>query len=557
MILYKRDPFLILRQVSKSCLTLQLMLLLMGQAALAQFTEKDKISLSFENCVYYGSQKNDLSVHLSTDYSGKTDFLSVKSAKWEDITSLFEYSDSKEYKSSGTKDISKYIQKGKPLFIAFKYTGKPSANSSQRMWIIRNLLTKRSGTNLETSDLIFVNNPDNDQNVSWEMFGKAFRYRSQLTKKAAESWAIIEVFPDKKTAEAKKANNSGDTVSAVTEKTVSNLVSQEEIRIAMESLYLGKGPDFTKYAHPKIEITKKFKETGHERWHIKYLVDENEYAYAYILIPAGITKGQKLPAVLAPHPTANTGKDRVVGIYPEPPKNEKDQVERENRRYATDLVERGFVVFAPDRAAYGERRLENGTYKTEMPAFQKYLSAKHPGFSLVGKNVYDLRIALNVLIGLDFVDAENIGVIGHSLGAWDAIMLVAFEPRIKAAVVNSGGMVAFDSKLWDPNSEDLKEYLKNPKKSDLGKNTNLFIMMAAPRAILYQYSLFDSFNKGNPNILEAHRHITEYYQSILKKKRVDFNFYMHNAGHDFTRESRMLSYAWLEARLKKRSDIIN
>ncbi|WP_353136304.1 DUF5017 domain-containing protein [Pseudopedobacter sp.] len=557
MISYKTHPFLLLRKMYKSSAILLIVLLLTAQSTFSQFADKDKITLSFESSVYYGSQKNDLSVHLSTDYTGKADFSAVKSAKWEDITSLFDYADSKAYIPSGIKDISKYIQKGKPLFIAFKYMGDASANSTQRMWIIRNLIAQRAGTNLETSDLIFVNNPENDENVGWEMFGKAFRYRSRLTKKASESWAIVEVFPDKKTAEAKKANISGKTTGAATEKAASNQVSQDEIRTAMENLYLGKGPDFTKYAHPKMEVINKFKEVGYERWHIKYLVDENEYAHAYLLIPSGIVKGKKLPAVICPHPTADIGKDRVVGIYAEPAKNEKDQISRENRRYATDLVEKGFVVIAPDRAAYGERRLENGTYKTEMPAFQKYLNAKHPGFSLVGKSVYDLRIALNVLISLDFVDSENIGVIGHSLGAWDAIMLVAFEPRVKAAVVNSGGMLTFDQKLWDPNSGDLREYLKNPQKSNLGKNTNLFIMMAAPRAILYQYSLFDSFNKGNPNILEAHRSITEYYQSILKKKWVDFNFYMHNAGHDFTRESRMLSYAWLEARLKKRSDIIN
>ncbi|MFD1628333.1 DUF5017 domain-containing protein [Pseudopedobacter beijingensis] len=163
----------------------------------AQFKKGDDVLISFQNSVYYGSQTNDLSVLLSTDFNGKSDFASLKSAKWEDLTSLFEYTDSKEIKHSGEKSLSKYLQEGKPLFIAFKYTGKESAKPSQRMWIIKSFMVKKGGKKLQTSDVMFINNPENDENVGWELWGQGstFRFRSNMTKKASESWAVLEIKP--------------------------------------------------------------------------------------------------------------------------------------------------------------------------------------------------------------------------------------------------------------------------------------------------------------------------------------------------------------------------
>jgi dienelactone hydrolase len=527
---------MMIKSLHRNTLMIFLLLVTLGNVK-AQFKKGDEVNFSFQSSVLYGSQTDDLSVHISTDYTGKADFGSLKAAQWKDITSSFDFGVSKEFKTSGIASLSKYIEKDKPLFIAFKYTGKASEKGSQRMWIIRNVLAKRGSEKLSISDMKFVNDLNNEANVGWEIFGEGLRYRSRMTKKSSESWAVIEIFAD------------GKQVAAAPQS--SNLVSQQEVIESMERLYLSKGPDLKKYGHPKMVVLQKVKVDTYERWHIKYLVDENEFAYAYILIPNDVIgKGKKLPAVMCPHPTSDIGKDRVVGIYSTPAKDEKDQISRENRMYAIDLVKRGFVVFAPDRAAFGQRRLANEKYKTEMPAFQKYLSSRHPGFSLIGKNVYDLKIGLNVLAGLDFVDAQNIGIIGHSLGAWDAIMLIAFEPRIKAAVVNSGGMIKYTPGLWNQNSNELRSYLQNPSKVELGKNANLFIMMAAPRSVLYQYSLADPYAKGKPDLLESFRDISKYYQTVSKEKKVDFNYYLHGEGHDFTKESRMLSYEWLEKKLK-------
>ncbi len=328
-------------------------------------------------------------------------------------------------------------------------------------------------------------------------------------------------------------------------------VSREELRLAIARIYMDKGPTLHSTPTPEMEIISKTKEKDHERWHIKYLVDIDEYAYAYILIPSNKQKGNKLPLVLCPHPTAETGKDRVVGIYQEPAKDEQEKIGRENRQYALDLVRRGFIAFAPDRAAYGQRRRANGTgnNKAEMVLHEQELQKRYPGWGLTGKSIYDLQKALDMLTTFDFVDPKNIGIVGHSLGAWDAILLAALDERIKATVVNAGGMVNYRPELWK-NPKALRNYLADTVRiNSLNTNANIFLMLAAPRSVLYQYSLFDSRNRGNSQLLECFREVVNYYTKLNQSKTADFNYFLHGYGHDFPIESRELSYIWFEKRL--------
>lgn len=329
------------------------------------------------------------------------------------------------------------------------------------------------------------------------------------------------------------------------------LVTQNDIRLSMQELYLAMGPDYANYEHPQVHILSKITEEGYERWHIKYLVDENEYCYAYLLVPANMQEGAKLPVVICPHPTTEIGKDKVVGIYPGPATTIAEQISRENRMYALDIVKKGYIAFAPDRAGYGERQLlSDGNYEAQTAAFQNYLTEKHLGFTLTGKNVYDLKIGLNVLESFDFVDKDKISILGHSLGAMDALMLIAFDSRIKAAVVNSGAMMRFEDVWWDKNSDELATYLKKPSKNGmLDKHVNLFMMMAAPRPVLYQVSPADPSN-WQPNQIEAHRKIDAYYRSLTGKTKTDYDFFIHGQGHDFNKVSRDLSYTWLDEKLK-------
>jgi hypothetical protein len=332
-----------------------------------------------------------------------------------------------------------------------------------------------------------------------------------------------------------------------------NPVTWEELRQTLYGYY-GWGKTYPKPLPPEVKILDKKKEKTYERWHIKYRVDANEYSYGYLLIPLPFpAKGKRLPLVMAPHPTSLIGKDRVLGIYAEPPADEKEVAERAARSYARDLVNDGFVVFAPDRAAYGERRLlKNGeNYKAQMAAYSKYLHTFRPGWRLTaGKNVWDLQRALDFLVTYDFIDPKNIGTIGHSLGAWDSIMLIATDDRVKTAVVNSGGMLHYNAALWH-DDKALRDYMNDPKQQTLSNITNIMFMLCAGRSLLYDFSTKDPYDRGGPNLVDNYRAVRKAFDEDEKKwGKTDFSFYIHSKGHDFPPEARALAYAWLKEKLR-------
>src|SRR5690606_9133002 len=165
-------------------------------------------------------------------------------------------------------------------------------------------------------------------------------------------------------------------------------------------------------------------------------------------------------------------------VYDELAKDRNDSLKRSSGHYGLDLVRKGFVVFAPDRAGYGERRLlEDQEFKANMSTYSKKMREKYPKFGLNGKAIWDLKVGLDLMLAYNFVDSKNIGIIGHSLGAWDAILFSAMDDRVKATVTSSGGMVAYLPELWTEDQTALKSYLNSPSQQSLTKNTNIFLML--------------------------------------------------------------------------------
>jgi|GEM_PF-1146161 len=526
----------------------------------------DKYELTFRSSVVYGSQKNDLSIYVSTDFKGGNSLESINTAGWENITGMATLSEGSAFVESGTIDISKLSKPGQPLFIAFRYSAPAAPKPTQRMWRITRLNVKHNNKALNLSEWLFINHEANDENVGWEKMEKVtgVQYRSRMTKKQSESWAIVQVLlPNTQNVigegNAQTRTTSANSTTIGTKMTKPNqtdspnasLVTREDLKAAMYKAYLasGPGPEIAKQLG-QMEVLEKVKVDGYERWHVKYKVDQDEYAYAFILLPLDYAQRGKLPLMLCPHPTYNPGKNRVVNLYDEPAKDKKDQAKREARQYAVDLVKRGFAVFAPDRAGYGERRLllDKG-YKENMSAFSKKMREKYPKFGLNGKAIWDLKVGLDLMLAYNFVDSKNIGIIGHSLGAWDAILFSAMDDRVKATVTSSGGMVAYLPELWTEDQTALKSYLNSPSQQSLTKNTNIFLMLNASRSVLYTYSLRDPYYKGQPQLVDGYPTIYQYYKTHNPQKRADISYFLHNDGHDFPPAIRAATYIWLEERL--------
>ncbi len=328
--------------------------------------------------------------------------------------------------------------------------------------------------------------------------------------------------------------------------------------------YFGPGPGPEDIVPPEVEVVEERDMGDHVRRTLRYLVEEGEHGEAYLLLPKPLPNAENpVPLALCPHPTHALGKDSVIGNFREPPADEQEAEHRGQRMYALELVRRGFVVFAPDRAAYGARRVvENErSGRRLMEAYrEQFFDERWPEWRLTsGKMVWDLQRALDFLLEYDFVDSGNVGIIGHSLGGWDAMMFTAVDERVTAAVANGGGAIDFMPELWT-DAEARRRALADPDGSNLNlrRMTNIFLMGIAPRSFLYLRADNDSGETPGPaRIREHYPLVVDYYRQAAGNRPVTWHapvaFYYHSNEHGFEAEARALAYTWLEIQLGMRT----
>lgn len=129
---------------------------------------------------------------------------------------------------------------------------------------------------------------------------------------------------------------------------------------------------------------------------------------ANLYLPSGART--PAPAILCPHGHSDGGK--AADAY---------------QRLYIGLVQRGFVVLAPDAIGYGERE-ELGHWQIGSPFLI--------GSSLIGMEVWDNQKCLDVLCARPEVDAERLGCMGNSGGGGQTMWTSALDERIAAAVVS-------------------------------------------------------------------------------------------------------------------------
>ena len=328
--------------------------------------------------------------------------------------------------------------------------------------------------------------------------------------------------------------------------------------------YYGRGPTEADIVDPEPELVCEEDLGDHIRQTISYRVEKDERISGYLLLPKPWPEpGQKVPLILCPHPTNMAGKDSVINNYKEPPKDAADAAYRRERQTALDLVRLGFVVFAPDRAGYGQRALlKNGEgARKQMDAYAVELKKRWPHLNLTtGKTVWDLQRALDFLLEYEFVDAERVGIIGHSLGAWDSMLLTAVDERVKVSVANAGGTIHFDRILWT-DLEKRREYMRDSANKGLNGMSNLMLMSIAPRPFLHLRAINDSYEKGKPNLLEGYRLLVEYYGMAAghpeKEWHAPVGVYYHANEHGFDADARALAYQWLAMHLDLKKKCTN
>lgn len=305
--------------------------------------------------------------------------------------------------------------------------------------------------------------------------------------------------------------------------------------------YIGELPERPP-ANPRI--LSRSEQSGHTRLHISYDSAYGDTITAYLLLPDASLfprpAGAGYPAVMALHPTVETGKDDIATALGRP-----------NRRYALELVQRGYVVLAPDSITAGER------IYPDHPAFHSGpFYERHPEWSTVAKNALDHMQGIDVLCSLDEVDPEAIGAIGHSFGGYNSYFLAGLDDRIKAIVSSCG----FSPFTGDPSPDHWGyrsyPYTHIPKVSaDLLEDRVPFEFHEI--AALCAPTPFFNYAGEQDHIFPHWRPIGEGFLELAKLYRLlgmeeRFRSYIGTGGHDFPEEIRGLAYSFLDRWLKEK-----
>ncbi len=280
---------------------------------------------------------------------------------------------------------------------------------------------------------------------------------------------------------------------------------------------------------------------GFRELYITYNGESGETIPAYLLIPL---KGEApFPAIVANHQCnvdCDVGKDAVVGkAYLRP-----------DQAYGFELAINGFVVLAPDSINCGERNIKGLRNQGERDknkcwdAAIPYLSVK----SLYLKHLWDATRAVDVLENLDFVASNQIGMIGHSLGAGTTFWAAAFDTRIKASILSChylGGL-------------GIRGYHQFYQESGNGLFYHELLALIAPRACLATRGRKEKplSVKGNFENIEDENSVMTWAFNVGKlwchlyevsEDKMQVRFF--DRGHEFPEPERKFAYEWLTKQL--------
>ncbi len=262
--------------------------------------------------------------------------------------------------------------------------------------------------------------------------------------------------------------------------------------------------------------------------HLSYNVDADERINAYLLIPKGVSL--PVPGILCLHPTTPLGKEQTIGNDP----SEKGQ----DRAYGRALAEAGYVTFCYDLLTANERCYSGCRAFETGPFYEKF-----PRWSVRGKDLHDVSVALQVMQGFPEIIPDRLGSIGHSQGAGITMHAMAMDERIKVGVSSCGGCPMriaknpynYARESWWVGMPLLRDFCTTGKEFPVQMHESL--AMAAPRAVLnftalndYQYSLDEE-----PFMKAAFSAVRDNVSKIfaLHNRPEAFELHTHTKGHGF------------------------
>lgn len=287
-------------------------------------------------------------------------------------------------------------------------------------------------------------------------------------------------------------------------------------------------PEVGESVRPKMKTLAKEQRDGYKCRYVEYSTDADERVRAYLLVPDNASRSRKYPAVVMLHDHGarfDIGKEKLVRPMTSVlPYGEDDHMMNSARQWidknfdgvflADSLASLGYVVLVSDALYWGERSPEDAQRWSEL-SYGKIGNATNPADrQLQGKalkdtvkvlksKVYDgqktlydslqtkgviwaekmLRddvASVRLLRCLPYVDKDNIGAFGFSMGAHRCWMLAAFCGEVKCGVALSW-MTSLDREERMKPSDFSMAVMPMREKLDFG-DIGLFL---APKPMLF------------------------------------------------------------------------
>jgi hypothetical protein len=304
---------------------------------------------------------------------------------------------------------------------------------------------------------------------------------------------------------------------------------RQDIVVGLEAAF-GPLPDRSKLGSVKFQVVEgsRTETEKYTREKLKIEVDEEDSLLAWLLVPKGL-KG-RVPGIIAIHQTnGKHGKDEVAGISG-----------LKNLHYGLELVQRGYIVIAPDYPTLGE-------YVYDFDK-DRYLSGSMKG-------IWNHMRCIDLLCTHENVDPQRIAAIGHSLGGHNSIFLAVFDPRVQAVVTSCGWTPMHDYYGGKLKGWDGVRYAPRIRTAyDLDPNRVPFdfyelIAALAPRAFFTCSPVRDD-NFAVEGVKKAMPVVREVYDLFGAADRLEARY--PECGHDFPTDVREESYRFLDKVLQHR-----
>ena len=271
-------------------------------------------------------------------------------------------------------------------------------------------------------------------------------------------------------------------------------------------------------------------ETGYRRIRVSYASPEGEPIPAFLLLPPG---DGPFAAVLIHHQhnsQRHLGKSEVCGL-----------VGDSLQAFGPTLARQGFVVLAPDSICFEDRRSNCTGIEADEEAdveqhYNEMCYRLLHGDTLMRKVLSDSAQGISLLSAHPLVDAERIGILGHSYGGNTVLFHGALDERIGFACA-SGAACSYHYKMTHQLGIEMAEVIPGfATRYDIADLVACF----SPRPLLIVSATDDAASQDADRIVQAAQ---ETCASRGSPKHIDHMRY--EGGHAITQERFNAMVHWL------------